>query len=464
MIKVLIRLSLVLILSSLIAWLVDVPGKIIIDWQDMRIETSIAIAVAGLSIGFILIQIALKIIHLIGAMPKSTKTFLSNRREKLGYQAVAKGFVALGSGDLSLAGRYLQQSKKTIPSETLTQLLELQVSQSLHNDDKTAEILAKLSVHPKTALLGLAGLHREAVQQGNFEAAGNFANQALRSNPSLQWASDSLIKIRAGSGDWDEVLSLLDNQQKFHIHDSLNIKKRKAVALTAKAIVAGAGNPSLAFELAKRALSMDSALIPAATQLCQSCQQLGKWQKAQRYVEKCFSLSPHAGLAEAYARLQLSASPQERLRRVQHLRKITDGGVEGAFAEAKMALAAREFDHAIEVLKDYESPLQARIAGLYAAIFEAQDQPGKSREWLARALTANRDPQWTADTYVSDNWLPLSPVTGEIGAFEWKVPISQLGEISPLPKAPPSKVPEIIINDDSPAYLPDDPGIETYKI
>ena len=51
---------------------------------------------------------------------------------------------------------------------------------------------------------------------------------------------------------------------------------------------------------------------------------------------------------------------------------------------------------------------------------------GKVREHLARALRAPRDPAWTADGMVSQRWLPVSPVTGRIDAFEWKVPVERL--------------------------------------
>jgi HemY protein len=39
-------------------------------------------------------------------------------------------------------------------------------------------------------------------------------------------------------------------------------------------------------------------------------------------------------------------------------------------------------------------------------------------------VNAASDPAWTADGYVSDHWLPASPVTGRIDAFEWRVPLT----------------------------------------
>jgi HemY protein len=43
---------------------------------------------------------------------------------------------------------------------------------------------------------------------------------------------------------------------------------------------------------------------------------------------------------------------------------------------------------------------------------------------MARALNARRDPAWTADAFVSDHWLPISPVSGRLDAFEWKDPLA----------------------------------------
>jgi HemY protein len=45
---------------------------------------------------------------------------------------------------------------------------------------------------------------------------------------------------------------------------------------------------------------------------------------------------------------------------------------------------------------------------------------------MARAVHAARDPAWTADGLVSDRWLPVSPVSGRLDAFEWKVPLAEL--------------------------------------
>ncbi len=70
---------------------------------------------------------------------------------------------------------------------------------------------------------------------------------------------------------------------------------------------------------------------------------------------------------------------------------------------------------------------------------------GRAREWMARALTAARDPAWTADGFVSERWMPVSPF-GRLDAFEWKVPLAELPGpvIEPRARdaAPPLAAPE----------------------
>ena len=57
---------------------------------------------------------------------------------------------------------------------------------------------------------------------------------------------------------------------------------------------------------------------------------------------------------------------------------------------------------------------------------EEHGDKGRVREWLARAVNAPRDPAWTADGVVAEKWMPASPVTGALDAFEWRVPVAEI--------------------------------------
>jgi HemY protein len=45
---------------------------------------------------------------------------------------------------------------------------------------------------------------------------------------------------------------------------------------------------------------------------------------------------------------------------------------------------------------------------------------------MARAVHAAHDPVWTADGVIAERWMPVSPVTGRLDAFQWRVPVADL--------------------------------------
>ena len=46
---------------------------------------------------------------------------------------------------------------------------------------------------------------------------------------------------------------------------------------------------------------------------------------------------------------------------------------------------------------------------------------------ISRATRAPRDAAWVADGLVSDEWMPVSPISGRLDAFVWTVPPATLG-------------------------------------
>lgn len=120
-------------------------------------------------------------------------------------------------------------------------------------------------------------------------------------------------------------------------------------------------------------------------------------------------------------------SARERLARVQTLARKAPGHIESALAVARAAIDAQEFSTARAALAPHLRPPTQRVAVMMAELEHAEHgDEGRAREWTARAVHAQRDPTWTADGMVSDRWLPFSPVSGRLDAFEWRVPVASL--------------------------------------
>ena len=154
----------------------------------------------------------------------------------------------------------------------------------------------------------------------------------------------------------------------------------------------------------------------------------GETRQASRLVARTWKLAPHPDLATVYAFAKPGESPRERLKRVEYLASLTPGNIEGQIAIAVAAIEARDWQTAEAALSPYlhDRP-PARICALMARVEAGEGNKGREREWLARAVRGPRDRAWIADGYISDRWLPVSPVTGAVDAFEWKAPVDAIG-------------------------------------
>ena len=155
-----------------------------------------------------------------------------------------------------------------------------------------------------------------------------------------------------------------------------------------------------------------------------------------RIIENAWRANPHPDLADTFAHLRSGDSARDRLARVQSLAQKAPGHREGALAVAQAALAAREFATARAALAPLAGAVTQRVALLFARLEELEHgDEGRAREWMTRAVRARRDPAWTADGFVSERWLPVSPVTGRLDAFHWMEPLAQLGAPSEVIEA-----------------------------
>jgi len=154
----------------------------------------------------------------------------------------------------------------------------------------------------------------------------------------------------------------------------------------------------------------------------------GDQRRAARIVEAAWRVNPHPDLADTFAHLRPGDSPRDRLSRVVALAQKSPGHTEAGLAVARAALDAHEFSMARTALEPLLAAPTQRVAMLMAELEETEHgDEGRAREWMTRAVHARRDPAWTADGFVSDRWMPVSPVTGRLDAFQWKEPLAQLG-------------------------------------
>ncbi len=226
-------------------------------------------------------------------------------------------------------------------------------------------------------------------------------------------------------------------------------RRQRAVLLTARALSVEDGDRDSARAFALEANKLAPTLVPAAALAARLVAEHGELRKASRIIDKAWRANPHPQLAQACADLRYGDAARDRLKRIEALAQKAPRHIESALAVARAALDAREFDKARATLAPHLAAPTRRVALLMAALERAEHgDEGRAREWVSRALHAAADPAWTADGYVSDRWLPASPVSGRLDAFEWRVPLTGIGhepviepEPAPEPPSPAAIVP-----------------------
>lgn len=429
MVRVLVYLFVIALLAVGAVWLADRPGEVSILWQGYRIETSVAIAAIGVVALAFLALVAWAILRFVFGLPSAFGFASRARRRARGFEAISRGMVAIGAGDPVAAGRHAVDARKFAANEPLTLLLEAQSAQ-LSGDRGQAEAAFKAMLDkPETRVLGLRGLFVEARRRGDMAAARAFADDAVRRSPSLAWANDALLDFHTAAGDWQAARTAVERRAALRLADKGEAKRQRAVLLAAEALDAKDREPEKALAAALEAVKLAPGLTPAAALAGRMLSERGDIKKAARLLEAAWKQVSHPDIANAYLDVRPGDSARDRLARAETLTKLRPADPEGVLALAGAAIHAQDFARARATLK----PLLAGGASVRACLLMAELEEaehgatGRVREWLARATRAPRDAAWVADGLVSDQWLPVSPISGRLDAFVWTVPPATLG-------------------------------------
>ncbi|WP_273791847.1 heme biosynthesis protein HemY [Brucella anthropi] len=430
MLRVLFYLAIVAALGFGFAWLADRPGELDVTFAGNHYNVPLITAVAGIVAIVAAILILWWLIKSIIQSPYTLRRHFRARKRDRGYQSLSTGLIAAGAGDAEAARRMTKQAGKLLSSdqEPLIKLLEAQTAMLEGRTEDARKGFEAMVEDPETRLLGLRGLYIEAQRVGALDAARHYAAEAAQQAPQLEWASSAMMGQLCAEGDWDAALKLVDARKQALAHSKDVVKKERAALLTAKAMAVVDVDHAQAKALALDANKLAPDLVPAAVVAARALFADGDVRKGSKTLEAAWKRFPHPDIASTYVYARSGDTAQDRLKRAKHLVSLRSNNPEGSLALARAAYEAGDYrlarDNAEQVLR--ASPRESAYL-LLADIEEAEtgDQ-GKVREWLARAVKAPRDPAWTADGYVSEQWSPVSPVTGRLNSFEWKVPLVEL--------------------------------------
>ncbi len=438
MIRLALWITVSLLVTAALAWLISLPGTLTIELLGVRMQPRLGVAALALIAAVALVIVVWGILRRVIAAPYYIARRARERRRDSGFSALADGFIALQAGDAGRARLLAREARTNLPNNAAAQLLEARADLALGDMHSAREHYRALISNRKTALAALAGLYDQARQQGRADAALTFAQKALDISPHAPWAAEAVFDDLARKGLWAEALEMISAEPAVSREEKMRKRRRQAVVETARAREAEPTDPLAALDHALAALKLQPEFVPAALVAARVYINRGDSRKAMSLLRRVWRATSHPDIATLFASSVSGSSAVDRLKRVRELVDLPPANRSGAIVLARAALDAYDWATARQALAPFanNNPTQA-ICLLMADLEEGESgDQGRAREWVNRAVRATRDPVWTADGITAEEWEPVSPVTGKLDAFEWRVPTSAVATRVAAPALP----------------------------
>ncbi len=434
LIKAAIFIALAAALALAASYLQDTPGEVRIAFGGQEISLTPLVFVIGALVAFAAFWILLKLAGFLVAtlrFLRGDKTainrFFDKRREQRGYRALADGMVALASGEGSVAVAKAAKAEKLLAKPELTRLISAQAAELAGNRTQAVEIYKELLGHDRTRFVGVRGLMKAKLAEGDNETALKLAEKAFALKPRHNETLDTLFSLQSQAEDWDGARKTILAKSRAKLMPKDVATRRDAVLSVADAMAAhGEGNGPKAREAAVFANRNAPALVPAAVLAAQVYISENTPKNAVRVLKKAWEANPHPDIAAAYASIAPEETPQERLTRFQPLLKLRADHPETALLETELHLAAEDFPAARRALGDLpDTTPTGRSLALMAAISRGEGAPEEVvRSWLARAVSAPRGEAWlcSACHSVHAKWAPICSNCDGFDTLSWELP------------------------------------------
>lgn len=434
LVKIIIFVIAVAALALGAGWLLESEGgvRIVVAGSEYTLgplQSVIALVALVITvwIGLKLLGLLVATWHFLNGDDTALSRYFERRKYAKGYDALAEGMMALASGEARTALAKAEKADRYLDRPELTSLLTAQAAEMAGDRKKAEETYRKLVENDATRFVGVRGIMKQKLADGDTDTALKLAEKAFAIKPKHEETQDILLKLQADNEDWTGARATLSAKLKHGALPRDVHKRRDAVlALSEAKKILDQDETIEAREAAIEANRLSPDLIPAAVMAAHGFIEKGQKRYATRILKKAWAAQPHPDLAAAFAEIEPDENAAARLKRFAALTKADTGHPEARMLLSELHIAAEDFPAARRALGDLaESDPTTRSLTLMAAI-ERGEGAGDAvvQGWLARALTASRGPQWVCDNCqnIHSEWAPICDNCGAFDTLTWKRP------------------------------------------
>lgn len=405
---------------------IDVAGQEFTLSPLEMVFAAIAIVVA-VWLGLKLLALCVATFKFLNGDETAISRYFDRNRERKGYEALSEGMMALASGEGHLAMTKASRADKYLGQPQLTNLLTAQAAEMTGDRKKAEETYKKLLADDKTRFVGVRGIMKQKLSDGDTDMALALAQKAFALKPKHEETQDVLLRLQANKSDWSGARKTLSAKLKSGSLPRDVHKRRDAVlALSQARDILDDGKTIEAREAAIEANRLSPDLIPAAIMAARGYIGEGNARYATRVLTKAWNAQPHPDIAAAFAEIVPDETSQARLKRFLTLTKSTQADPETKMLVAELQISAEDFPAAKRALGDLvAADPTARSLTLMAAIERGEGADDSVvRGWLTRALTAPRGPQWICENcqHIHPTWGATCGNCGSFDTLAWKTP------------------------------------------
>ncbi|MGV6849677.1 MAG: heme biosynthesis HemY N-terminal domain-containing protein [Marinibacterium sp.] len=432
LIKVLVFVAIVAVSAMGASYLMESEGGVQItvagtEYTFGPLESVLALLVLTFLIWLLLkfASFMVALLRFISGDETAITRYFDRTRERRGYRALSDSLMALASGEGKAALSQAAKAEKLLGQPQITNIVAAQAAEMAGDTKLAASAYKKLLADGSTRFVGVRGILKQKLAEGDTEVAKKLAEKAFEMKPRHGEVQDILLKLQAESHDWSGARNTLNAKLKSGALPRDVYRRREAIlALSEAQDIIGDDVPVEAREAAIQANKNSPDLIPAAVMAARSYIKQGNLRNAGRVLKKTWSVHPHPDIAAVFAEMKPDETPAERVKRFKELLAIKPDHPETRMLEAELYLAAEDFPQARRALADLvETRPTVRVLTMMAAVEKGEGAPeAVVRGWLAKAASAPRGERWVCDNcnHVHQHWVPVCTNCGAFDTLSWR--------------------------------------------
>lgn len=361
--------------------------------------------------------------------------YFSRNRERRGFQALVDGMLALAAGEPARAKARAARAERLLGRPELTNLIAAQAAEMDGDRAQATEYYKRLLADEQTRFVGVRGVLRQKLTEGDTDAALKLAKKAFALKPRHQETQDVLLKLQAGHDDWAGARkTLLEKKRQGTLPRDVYRRRDAVLALQQARELEEAGHQPEAQSAAIEAHGLSPDLVPATVMAARAYIAQNRGRKAASILKTAWARQPHPELAATFAEIAPDEKPDARLKRFSALTRAAPDHPETRMLLAELHITAEDFRSARRALGSLlKTQPTARALTIMAAIERGEgSEDAIVRGWLARALTAPRGPQWVCDSchHLHGHWAPVCENCESFDTLTWRAP-PESGDASP---------------------------------